>query len=91
MEYETPLEVAVGEAEGVAEGLVAGVETPLLHTSFLPLFTQVYFLPAAVIVCPAFLQEEPGVGAVAACAIVAIKSKDKTGGSNFTTLFISRQ
>ena len=91
MEYETPLEVVVGEAEGVAEGLGAGVETPLLQTSFLPLFTQVYFLPAAVIVCPAILQEEPGVGAVAAWAIVPTNRKATTGDRICKAFLMYRQ
>ena len=55
-----------GVAVGVAEGTGAGTATPLFHTSFLPLFTQVYFLPPAVIVCPAVLQALPALGAVAA-------------------------
>ena len=56
----------VGVAVGVAEGTGAGTATPLFHTSFLPLFTQVYFFPDAVIVCPAVLQALPAFGAVAA-------------------------
>jgi hypothetical protein len=53
--------VGVGVGVGVAVGVGAGVETftPLLHTSFLPDLTQVYFNPLTVDVVPAFLQELP--------------------------------
>ena len=66
--------LGVGSGVGVAvgEGFGAGTKVPLFQTSFFPLFTQVNFLPAAVIVCPAFLQAEPGFGAVAAWAAVAM-------------------
>ena len=36
----------VGVGVGVATGVGLATGTPLFHTSFLPLFTQVYFLPA---------------------------------------------
>jgi hypothetical protein len=57
--------VAVGEGLGVAVGFGVGVgfgfaiATPLLQTSFFPLFMQVYFLPWYVMVCAAFLQTDP--------------------------------
>ena len=38
--------VATGVGVGVATGVGLAMVTPLFHTSFLPLFTQVYFLPA---------------------------------------------
>ena len=62
----------VGSGVGAGEGFEAGTKAPLFHTSFFPLFTHVNFLPAAVIVCPAFLHAEPGFGAVAAWAEVAM-------------------
>jgi hypothetical protein len=60
--------VAVGSGEGVAlgVGLEAVIAMPLFHTNFFPLFTQMNFLPLAVIVCPTFLHELPTFGAVAA-------------------------
>ena len=70
--------VGDGVGSGVGDGVVAGegfgpgTKTPLFQTSFFPLFTQVNFLPPAVIVCPAFLQAEPGFGAVTAWAEVAM-------------------
>jgi hypothetical protein len=45
---------------GVGVGSGLGIVTPLFHTSFLPLFMHVYFLPLAVAVDPAFLQMSPG-------------------------------
>jgi hypothetical protein len=38
----------------------------------------VYFLPPAVIVCPAFLQALPAFGAVAAWATEATKTKESS-------------
>jgi hypothetical protein len=37
-------------AEGVEEGLGAGIATPLFHTNFLPDLMQVYFLFLQIIV-----------------------------------------
>ena len=76
---------------GVGAGVGLTTATPLLHTSFLPLFTHVYFLLPTVIDWPAFLHTDPGFGAVAACAIVATKSSAKTGGSTCKTFFMYRQ
>jgi hypothetical protein len=80
--------VGVGVAEGVGSGVAvatgvgfgAATATPLFHTNFFPLFTHVNFLPPAVIVCPAFLQAEPGFGAVAAWAVVAISTTERMTG-----------
>ena len=78
--------VGVGEAEGFGEASV----TPLSHTSFLPLFTQVYFFPPAVIVCPALLQALPTFGAVAAWAIEATKTKEISTGNKRLTFLIPK-
>ena len=53
--------VGVGVGVGVAVAVGAGLETftPLLHTSFLPDLTQVYFNPLTVDVVFAFLHELP--------------------------------
>lgn len=74
--------VAEGEgvAVGVAEGAGRGTETPLFHTSFLPLLMQVYFFPPAVIACPTFLQAVPAFGAVAPWAIPAMRTKESSIG-----------
>ena len=60
----------VGDADFVAAevGEVAGlgIATPLFHTSFLPLLMQVYFLPLAVAVVPAFLHASPAFTAAIA-------------------------
>jgi hypothetical protein len=53
--------VGVGVATGVGVGFGLTTTTPLFQTSFLPLFTHVYFLPATVEVCPAFLQLAPAL------------------------------
>ena len=66
--------VGVGVAEAVAVGVEVGVglatgtgsATPLFHTSFLPLFTHVYFMPPVLIDWPALAQMLPGFGAGAA-------------------------
>ena len=46
--------VATGEGVGVGVGLATGAgfltETPLFHTNFLPDLTQVYLIPAEVLV-----------------------------------------
>ena len=66
--------VAEGEgvAVGVAEGTGTGTATPLFQTSFLPLFTHVYFLPAYVAVEPDLGQVAPAFGA--ANALVGMSS-----------------
>jgi hypothetical protein len=56
---------AVGDGFGVGDALVlgagfaTGIKTPLSHTNFLPLFTQVYVLPTLTLLIPALLQELP--------------------------------
>jgi hypothetical protein len=44
---------------GAGDGFATAIATPLFHTNFLPLFTQVYVLPALTILTPAFVQELP--------------------------------
>ena len=84
--------VGVGEGVGVGvgEGFGAGTKTPLFQTSFFPLFTQVNFLPPAVIVCPAFLQAEPGFGAVAAWAVEATSIRAISGARTAEALLIGQ-
>ena len=65
---ESNLNKFLGEAGGSINGIGLGVArttTPLFQTNFEPAFTQVYFLPNAVAVSPAFLQLLPGVGVAA--------------------------
>jgi hypothetical protein len=64
-------DVGVGVTEGVGVGVVGAVDfgaarTPLFQTSFLPLFTHVYFLPALVEVAPSFVQALPALTAATA-------------------------
>ena len=59
-------------AVGLGDGFGVGIATPLFHTSFFPLLTQVYFLPKYVEVCPAFLQLPPAL--IAAVAFIGIKT-----------------
>jgi hypothetical protein len=84
--------VGVAEGVGVTEGIGVGTTTvtPLLHTSFLPLFTQVYFLPPAVIVWPAFLQALPAFGAVAAWATEATRTNESSTETRRITLLIGK-
>jgi hypothetical protein len=58
--------VAEGIADGVAVGFGAATVTPLFQTSFLPLLTHVYFLPALVEVAPSFVQALPALTAATA-------------------------
>jgi hypothetical protein len=51
--------LAEEEALALGAGLATGIKTPLSHTNFLPLFTQVYVLPALTLLIPALLQELP--------------------------------
>ena len=84
--------VGVADGVGVTEGVGTGTDTgtPLFHTSFLPLFTQVYFLPPAVIVWPAFLQALPAFGAVAAWATEATRTKESSTETRRITLLIGK-
>ena len=82
--------VGSGVGVGVGEGFGAGTKTPLFQTSFFPLFTQVNFLPPAVIVCPAFLQAEPGFGAVAAWAVDATSIRAIRGARTAEALLIGQ-
>ena len=68
---------------GDAVGFGAEFATPLFHTSFFPLFTQVYFLPALVEVAPTFLQVSP-----AFTAAIALKEErcSRTAISFFTKI-----
>ena len=82
------LTVGVGDAEGVGVGELVGVEvgvgvatglgfdaatfTPLFHTSFLPLFTHVYFLPAEVEVAPSFEHVAPAFTAALAADVISV-------------------
>ena len=62
--------VALGDGAGAGAGdaavpVLAGflIAAPLFQISFLPDFTQVYFMPVWVVVWPSFLQVAPGVTA----------------------------
>ena len=56
----------VGVGIGVVAGAAFAIVIPLFQTSFLPLFTQVNFLPLAVVVDPDFLQISPALTAAMA-------------------------
>jgi hypothetical protein len=47
------------DALALGDGFATGIATPLFHTNFLPLFTQVYVLPALTLLIPALLHEFP--------------------------------
>ena len=55
--------LGVGSGVGVTTGFGFAIATPLFQTSFLPLFTHVYFLPLEVEVAPALEHFVPGVTA----------------------------
>lgn len=59
--------VGVGEELGVGITVVseAAIAMPLLHTNFLPFFTQVNVLPDAICFFPTFVQTAPVFGAAA--------------------------
>jgi hypothetical protein len=55
---------AAGAALAAADALEVGralTATPLPQTNLAPFLTQVNFIPAEVLVCPAFLQEVPAL------------------------------
>jgi hypothetical protein len=56
-------------AVGAGDGFATGINTPLFHTNFLPLFTQVYVFPALTLLIPALLQELPAFTAPIAGAV----------------------
>ena len=60
------VDVGLGVAVGVEVGFGTATATPLFQTSFLPLFIQVYFLPAEVEVAPSFEQTAPALTAAIA-------------------------
>ena len=66
--------VGVGFAVGVAVEVGFTTATPLFQISFLPLLMQVYFLPFAVEVSPAFLHGSPDLTA-ATDAVGAIRDR----------------
>jgi hypothetical protein len=69
--------VVVGMVVEVGAGIGVGffIATPLLHTNFLPDLTQVYFIPAEVLVCPTFLQTVPGFTAAVAIDCTDAKAR----------------
>jgi hypothetical protein len=67
--------VGVTLAVGVGVGVGFGIATPLFHTSFLPLFTHVYFLAFDVAVAPSFEHLVPGVIAANEICVEKIEMK----------------
>ena len=67
--------VGEGEGVGVATGFGFGSATPLFHTNFLPLFTQVNFLLALVAVAPALLHLAPAFTAAIEGWVAIIDTK----------------
>ena len=57
--------IGVVSGVGVTPGFGFTTATPLFQTSFLPLFTHVYFFPLKVDVAPALEHFVPGVTAAA--------------------------
>jgi hypothetical protein len=72
------VDVGVGVAAAVAVTVGFGaafIATPLFQTNLLPDLTQVYLIPAEVLVCPCLVHLVPGLtAAVAIGVIVASKS-----------------
>lgn len=72
----TGVELVEGEAAGVCVAVDVGfgtaIATPLFHTSFLPLFTHVYFLPAEVEVAPSFEHVAPAFTAALAADVISV-------------------
>jgi hypothetical protein len=69
--------VGVGVGATVGDGVGVGVAatttfTPLFHTSFLPLLTQVYLIPLTVEVEPAFVQGDPALTEAEASGEIAV-------------------
>ena len=67
--------IGVGITLAVGEGVGFGIATPLFHTSFLPLFTHVYFLAFDVAVAPTFEHLVPGVIAANEICVEKIEMK----------------
>ena len=70
-------DVGVGVTEGVGVGVVGAVDfgatrTPLFQTSFLPLLTHVYFLPAEVEVAPSLEHVAPAFTAALAAEVISV-------------------
>ena len=72
------------EGEGVGVGVGVGIgfgfvtTTPLFHNNFLPFLIQVYFLPAAVLICPTFLHASPALTAALEIEVLVLKVKRAT-------------
>jgi hypothetical protein len=77
----------VGVGLGVATGFDLVARAPFFQVSFLPLLMHVYFLPAKVDICPAFLQFPPILMAAVAFN-GAIRAKTKVKESRI--LFMGR-
>jgi hypothetical protein len=69
---------------GVATGTGFFTATPLFQINFLPDLTQVYLIPADVLVRPTFLHVVPGL--TAAVAIGSKRTKARVTVSNATIL-----
>jgi len=65
---------------GVTAGTGFAIATPLFHTSFFPLLTHVYFLPAEVEVPPSFEHVAPDL--TAALATPATRVNDTNNAKN---------
>ena len=69
---------AAGATGVTDEGFITA--SSLFQINFLPLFTHLNFLPAIVVICPAFLQLAPAF--IAACALMgAIRERIKARAS----------
>jgi hypothetical protein len=77
--------VGVGVGVGVAIGTGFFTATPLFQINFLPDLTQVYLIPADVLVRPTFLHVVPGL--TAAVAIGPSNDTVRVTVSNANTLF----
>ena len=78
--------VGVGCWVGVGVGLATTTLTPLLHTSFLPLFMHVNLYPPTVVVEINFVHVEPALTtAKAEIGAHKIKDRDTTTTERFTS------
>jgi hypothetical protein len=66
----------VGVGVGVGVGVAFFTATPLFQINFFPDLTQVYFLPAAVLICPTFLHASPALTAALEIEGLIAKAKE---------------
>ena len=81
---------STGLKTGFNSGFAAAfTDTPLFHTNLLPDLTQVYFIPAEVLVCPCFAHLVPGF-TVAFAKGVTVARKSALAAKSATFLRIQQ-